>query len=441
MKRNWKNNIIRILTAPLLLTLAACGNRDDKTSANEKEQTYYTCPMHPQIIRDAPGKCPICGMDLVKKAGQGEDVKITEDLAKLIKSPNESIVASIKTIKGEYRKMPVVIEAQGVVTYDTRNIYTIPARFSGRLEKVFLKYSFQKVNKGQKVAEIYSPELLTAQRELLFLIENDPGNETLVQGAKEKLSLLGATQSQIAELITRKEVQNTFAIYSPYTGYIITNDQQIPVAPAASNQSTQASAMGNGMDGGMSATSSSTSMNSTSLNVAKGSIIREGNYVTSGETLFKVVNTSSLRVELSVPSSKTGAIHKGSEVQLDFGNGMIEVARVDFVQPFYNKGEEFLTIRVYTKAIEQLHVGHLVKALVKGGFIEALWLPKEAILDLGLEKIVFIKDGDVLKPTKVVVGTSSKSLVEIKQGLSASDEIAANAQFLVDSESFIKTQK
>lgn len=442
MKRNWRNNIvISMLMLGLFMAFAACNNKEQKASDGEQADTY-TCPMHPQIVRNEPGTCPICGMDLVKKASPGEEIKMTEDLAKLIKSPNEIVVASIKTIKGEYKKMPVTVEAQGVVTYDTRNIFTIPARFGGRLEKVYLKYPFQKVNKGQKVAEIYSPELLTAQRELLFLIENDPGNEALIQGAKEKLSLLGATPVQIADLIARKEVQNTFAIYSPYNGHIITSDQQTPVAPAASNPSTQPSAMGgDGMGGAMSTPSSGASMNAMPSNAAEGSIIREGNYVTSGQTLFKVVNTSALRIELNVSSSRAGAIRKGSKVELDFGNETMETAEVDFIQPFYNEGEEFVTIRVYTKAIESLHIGHLVKAVVKGDSTEALWIPKEALLDLGLDKIVFIKDRRVLKPKKVVVGTSAETLVEIKQGLSSSDEIAVNAQFLVDSESFIKTQK
>ena len=441
MKRNWKNNIVvSMLMLGLFLVFAACDNKGDRALDGEQADTY-TCPMHPTVVSDKPGTCPVCGMDLVRKARPGEEVEMTEDLARLIKSPNEIVVASIKTIKGKYKKMPVTIEAQGVVTYDTRNIYTIPARFGGRLEKVYLKYPFQKVNKGQKVAEIYSPELLTAQRELLFLIENDPGNEPLIQGAKEKLSLLGATQSQIAELITRKEVQSTFAIYSPYNGYIITNDQQAPVAPATATQSTQGGARGDGMGGGTSTPSSSASMNSAPANTAEGAIIREGSYVTSGQTLFKVVNTSALRIELNIPSSRAGVVRKGSTVELDFGNEAIETAEVDFIQPFYNEGEEFLTVRVYTKAIEALHIGHLVRAVINGDSTEALWVPKEAVLDLGIEKIVFIKDRGVLKPRKIVLGTSAQSLVEIMQGLSSSDEIAANAQFLVDSESFIKTQK
>lgn len=437
MKRNWRNNIALSVLLLLLVFVAAC----DKSGEHAEHADAYTCPMHPTVISDKPGVCPVCGMDLVRKARPGEAVEITEDLARLIKSPNETVVASIRTIKGEYKAMPVSMEAQGIVTYDTRNVYTIPSRIAGRLEQVFLKYPFQSVKKGQKVAEIYSPELLTAQRELLFLLENDSQNELLIKGAKQRLQLLGATESQINALIQRKEPQNTFAIYSPYDGYVIFETQSTPVAPAApaSASTAAAGAMNDGM--GSSSASSSMTTQATTATAAPGSLIREGSYVTSGQALFKVVNTAALRVELNVPSAMANAIRMGTEVLLDFGDGEVQSATVDFVQPFFNEGQEFLTVRVYTKRSDKLHIGHLVKAKLEGSTVEALWIPREALLDLGIDKIVFIKDKKVLKPKKVVVGTRTGNVVEVRQGLSSSDEIAANAQYLVDSESFIKTQK
>lgn len=435
MRKNWRNNIIMAGLFMLLLVVSACKNGDHAEHADT-----YICPMHPTVVSDRPSTCPVCGMDLVRKARPGEEVEITEDLSRLIKSPNETVVASIKTIKGEYKSMPLTIEAQGIVTYDTRNIYTIPSRIGGRLEKVLLKYPFQTVKKGQKVAEIYSPELLTAQRELLFLLENDSQNESLIRGARERLQLLGASESQINTLIQRNEPQNTVAIYSPYDGYVIAETQQTPIAPMAA-PSSSSSASG-GMSDGMGSPSASTSIpaQATSTNLTSD-LIREGSYVTSGQTLFKVVNTSALRVELNVPSTVANSITKGSEVKLDFGDGCEQLATVDFIQPFFNEGQEFLTVRVYTKRTDKLHIGHLVKAKVAGASVEALWIPKDALLDLGVDKIVFVKDKKVLKPKKVVVGARTNDVVEIKQGLSSSDEIAVNAQYLIDSESFIKTQK
>ncbi len=180
MRNNWRNRIILSLVFLCLLLMAAC----TKNQEHAEHADTYICPMHPTVVSDRPATCPVCGMDLVRKAKPGEEVKITEDLAKLIKSPNEAVVASIKTVKGQFKTMPVSVRAEGVITYDTRNLYTLPARIGGRLEKVFLKYAFQPVRKGQRVVEIYSPELLTAQREVLYLVENDADNTTLLELSK-----------------------------------------------------------------------------------------------------------------------------------------------------------------------------------------------------------------------------------------------------------------
>jgi Cu(I)/Ag(I) efflux system membrane fusion protein len=143
-------------------------------------------------------------------------------------------------VRGEYKSVPVVKELLGIVTYDTRSIYTIPTRIGGRLEKVFLKYNFQPVTKGMKIAEVYSPELISAQRELLFLILNDADNKALIEGAIRRLKFLGATEKQVADLMKDQQVHNTFSIYSPYDGYVTMNDQS-PTLPADATVTTKKS--------------------------------------------------------------------------------------------------------------------------------------------------------------------------------------------------------
>jgi len=433
MKRNWKNNLIQVTLVFIMTLVASCVSKEEHAAHSDT----YTCPMHPTVISDKPGACPVCGMDLVRKARPGEEIKITEDLAKLIKSPNEAVIASIKTIKGEFKAIPVSVEAQGVVTYDSRKIYTIPTRIGGRLEKVFLKYDFQPVRKGERIAEIYSPELVTAQRELIFLLENDPGNQELIQSAKERLRLLGASDSQINSLIQDKEPKITFAIYSPYDGYLIPEKQQAPVAPMTSQAAPSSSGrMSDGMGG--SSLSSTQTKGSAFTNTA-ATFLREGSYVSTGQTLFTVVNPSTLRIELNIASALMGSVNLGQKVMLDIGNQQSEIGTIDFVQPFFSQGQEFLTVRVYIQNTDHLLIGQLVKGTIESKSIEALWIPKDAILDLGAEDIVFIKEKNMFKPKRVVSGVRTENQIEIIQGLSSSDEIAINAQYLVDSESFIKT--
>lgn len=420
----------------VLTLLVGCTNSEKHAD----HQDTYTCPMHPTVVSNKPGTCPVCGMDLVRKAQSGEQVKVTEDLAKLLKSPNETVVSSIKTLKGDFKSLPVSVAVQGVVTYDTRNIYTIPARVGGRLEKVYIKYAFQPVQKWQKVAEIYSPELLAAQRELVYLMENDPQNTAIIESAKSKLYLLGATQKQVDELIKNKTAQATFAIYSQYDGYILLNDQATPTV-SKSNSAGSTAGMGGGMGG--STASSTTSVQTTPMNntTASTELIREGNYVSAGQTLFKVVNTSAMRVELDLPVRQASHVKLNDEIDLDLNESKSIKAKVDFVQPFFTDGEEFVKIRLYLKNNgSELRVGQLVQATIYLKSIEALWIPRAAIVDLGLDKVVFVKERGVFTPRNIKTGIRSDEWIEITQGLSSSDEIASNAQYMIDSESFIKSK-
>ena len=420
MRKKSRNNI---LTAFLLLAFVITSCNSDK---HADHADTYTCPMHPTVISDKPGVCPVCGMDLVRKAREGEEVKITEDLAKLIKSPNEVVASSIRTIKPTYKTMDGSIEALGVVTYDSRNVYTVPARIGGRLEKVFLKYPFQKVAKGQKIAEIYSPELITAQREFLYLLQNDPGNTDLINGSKNKLFLLGFSSAQIDELIRLKEPSVTFSIYSAHDGYVIKDDQKAPAASSAASMNKMAStgAVGSAEAG----------------SVNSGELIRAGSYVSRGQTIFKIVNTSSLFVELNLPVSEAGAVEANGEISLDMGDGVLEKKTIDLVEPFFERGEEFVKLRIYIKRTENIQIGRLVKATLTVHSNETLWVPKEAVVDLGLDQVVFVKDREVFKSKKVITGMRTGGWIEIKTGLASSDDLAGNAQYLVDSESFIKSK-
>lgn len=437
MKKNLKNNsakhtVMRTNMLPvhsivilLMVLVLAC-----KTKETARHDTY-TCPMHPTVVSDRPGTCPVCGMDLVRKAREGEEVKITEELAQRTKSPNEVVIAAIKTVRAEHKALPVSLTVQGIVTYDTRYTYNIPARIGGRLEKVYIKYAYQPVRKGQKIAEIYSPELLTAQRELLYMVQHDAANTSLIESAKNKLYLLGASQQQIDNLIKQQNLSNTFTIYSPYDGYVVSENNAPTTTPA-----TSAGAAG-GMGDAMGSAPVASNINSSAGN-SGSSLIREGAYISTGATLFKVVNTSALRIELDLPVQDTDLIKKGDAIELDLGNTGKQKATIDFVQPFFNQQENFLKVRVYLKNTV-LQVGQLVKATIFIEAGEAIWLPKEAVLDLGLQKVVFIKERGAFKPQQVTTGISADNLVMVK-GISSSDEIAANAQYLVDSESFIKTK-
>jgi membrane fusion protein, copper/silver efflux system len=424
-----KMNLWSIVNCQLFIVLILLFSCTAKDSSHEHSDTY-TCPMHPTVVSDKPGVCPVCAMDLVRKGRPGEEVKITEELARLIKSPNEVVLASVKTVKAEYKSMPVTLKVQGVVTYDTRNIFTIPARVGGRLEKVLLKYNYQPVRKGQRVAEIYSTELVNAQREFLYLIKNDAGNQQLIDAAKSKLLLLGASEKQIVELKDEQQVTYTFSIYSPYDGFVISENQQPPLVPS-NIIATNAAGMGMGASGNSRVASST-----TIASVPAMSFVREGNYVAAGQTLFRVINTNSSWIEFNVPLIQASQIEVGDTLNWDNQAG--KQLKIDFVEPFFTEGEDFIKLRSYYKGSD-VSVGQLVEATINALSEASLWIPQHALLDLGLDQIVFVKERGLLKPRKVNAGLRSGEWVQIIRGLASSDEVAINAQYLVDSENFIKT--
>jgi Cu(I)/Ag(I) efflux system membrane fusion protein len=391
------------------------------------EHETFTCPMHPTVISDKPGTCPVCGMDLVRKTRPGEDVAITGDLSMLTRSTNEVVRASVKTIKGEFKKFPVVVNAQGIVTYDTRNVQAIASRVAGRLEKLYVRYAYQSVTKGQKIASIYSPELAGAQRELLFLLKNDPENNVLITQSKNKLALLGMNDSQVKELVKNNNGTGTVAIYSTHDGYVLPEGSS---GQPDDNESAPNTAV---VDGAM-------ENSKASQNTSAGEFLREGSYVAAGQVLFAIAGTRSLRIEIDLSQARAGTISERDSIELDFGNGVKHNGIVDLVQPFFSEGQDFVKIRVYSPGSKDLHIGHLVNANISLAEKESLWVPREAVFDLGSRRIVFVKDKGEFRPKQVSTGEMVNNWIEIKKGLSSADNIAADAHFLVDSESAVKVK-
>jgi multidrug efflux pump subunit AcrA (membrane-fusion protein) len=363
----------------------------------------YTCPMHPSVIQDKPGTCPICGMDLVRKGQPGPEVKITAGLNYLLKPTNALVISSIKTVMPVQKAMEVTTKANGIITYDTRRVTSVPIRFAGRIEKLSIKYNFQPVQKGQKILEIYSPELVTVQRDLLYLQKSDKGNLVLIEGAKEKLRLLGIADSQISELISAGQEVYSFPVYSPVKGYVVEE---------------AASRSGNELR------------------------VREGMYVSAGQTIFRVINTEAVWAEFNVYQRDAAFVKVNDPVRLTLDNpSETREATVNFVQPFFKSGERFANVRVYlSNAGNKFKIGQLLTASFNKPATDSIWIPLSATLDLGAKEIAFYKRRGVFRPMEIVTARRSGGWIEVIRGLAPTDSLAYNAQFMVDSESFIKVR-
>ncbi|MBB1287332.1 efflux RND transporter periplasmic adaptor subunit [Flavisolibacter sp. BT320] len=442
MKKSFIVKIHLLLAA--FLMFAGCKGKNDSTGAAAQEgkaAQQYTCPMHPQIVQDKPGKCPICGMDLVPKTTSGTGSTLDTGLAHLLKPVNEQVVARTTTVVPESGMRIFSVDVQGRITYDTRRQTSIASRVSGRIEKLYIKYNYQPVRAGQLIMEIYSPDLAAAQRELIFLSRGGGDRSTMLPKARQRLQLLGMQPAQIDQVMRTGKVMYRVPVYSKSGGYILEKGGA-SVQPSSAQPTTSAPASGGGdgmagMGGG--AASSGGSDGGSPLTPAENSplLLREGQYIGAGQTIFTVYSNSSLVAEFAFNPALASQVKKGQKLVFRKPGDAetVYTGSIGLIQPTLRAGQSFTLARVYVTD-NRFQIGQLVSAnipVVGRGW----WVPASAVLQLGTRAVVFKKEGNVFVPKTVNTGMRNEGLVQIMEGVSGW-EIAKKAAYLVDSESFIR---
>ncbi len=351
---------------------------------------------------------------------EGENNK-THDLAlhTLMKPTNGYAISTIPATTIIQREEPIEINAVGYTAYNTNEVGAISARINGRIEKLYVKFRYQLIKKGQKIMDIYSPELLTAQQNHLFLLKNDATNYSLINASKEKLLLLGFSRGQLQQLIKAQKPLLTVSVYSNYSGHIH-------------------EALNKGMNKDIPAT---TSMNESISLTTEELSLKEGMYLQKGQTVFKVYNTNKIWALLNIYSSDRSFIKTGNKVSIvpEARPEKKLLSLIYFIEPFFRPGSKTLTARVnIDNSVLRLPIGSQIRATIFSSPVNAAWLPKEAIVSLGFDKVVFVKSGSGYKAQKVTTGVANKNLIQVTGGIAPADSVAINAQFLMDSESFIK---
>lgn len=413
-----------ILFVLFVVIAAACSNNGQDHSGHQQTaaKELYTCPMHPDIIRDEPGKCPVCGMNLVPKETGGAKVADIE-LESLLRPANEFVISSIPVTTMRKGAETVEIQALGRVEYDTRMTGTISSRVSGRIERMYVRYQYQPVQKGQKVLEVYSPELLTAQQNLIFLLQNDAENTSLIQAARQRLSLMGMSTAQIGTIVRNQKPDYSVAVFSNYSGHLHN-------AGGGNMQAASSTGMGG-------TPAANYNLSTTPLN------LKEGMYVQQGQNLFSVFNPARVWASLNIYTEGHSLIKEGQLVKIvpETAPAQPFQGKVNFIEPFYRQETKTLTVRVYfDNTKRQLPVGSQVSATVIAHTPEVYWLPKESVTTLGMDRVVFQKVQDGFRARRITTGISVGGRLQVVSGLRLQDSVAANAQYLIDSESFIKAK-
>ncbi len=413
MKRNYINKFLGYTT--LLLVAAACKQpkkeKAPEATAHQQHGTQVSSSMQHGGVIDS-------------------------NIAHLVRPVNEQVVSTIPVLVPAKTKRLFTVSVQGVVTYDTRQTTSLASRVGGRIEKLYITYNYQPVQKGQLIMKIYSPELMAAQRELILLTRTN-AEDGLLQSAKQRLYLLGLNEAIVKEIIQTGNPMYSIPVYANATGYIL--EKQAGAAVTAPASQPQAASAGGGdqmnaMGGGAPAASAGT----TAAPVNTALTLREGQYVTAGQLIFTIYNNQALVAEFAFNPSLAATVSMGKQLLYyrSSDHKTTYLGNVGLIRPVFSTGQNFTLARVYQVA-KELKVGQQLTAEMAISSGTHYWLPQEAVLDLGNHKtILFRKEGKLFTPVPVKTGIKADGYIEILDEIGRW-QVASNAYYLVDSEGFI----
>ena len=352
----------------------------------------------------------------------------------LSQSPAHTVLSRQTVIRFGQTTSQDTIALNGIIIPDERRTNKIAARFGGRVEKLYVRLPYEYVKKGEKLLDLYSPELTTAVNEYLFLLARDSAS-SLAKHSREKLRLYGMTDAQMKSFEREGKAPYTITLYSPYEGYLVSAGDPVSQRPGRNERPGGTMSMGQTGEG-----------NEPAMNTFP--VIREGSYVTTGQTLFSINNAEEVFALLSIAPGMQTVVKPGMQISV---TSELEPARalngtVVLVEPGLGDGQRFLGVRVLLdNAGGLLKFNLLVKATLPLSTENLSLLPASAVLDLGKRQIVWVKSGELdrvpfFTPRVVLARQSSARFTEILSGLEPGEEVARDAGLLVDREGIIQTE-
>jgi Cu(I)/Ag(I) efflux system membrane fusion protein/cobalt-zinc-cadmium efflux system membrane fusion protein len=373
-------------SAYLIIPQGKSALASDETSSKQ----LYTCGMHPEIVTDEPGYCPICGMKLTpKKDGTAPEGSIIID-------PTTTQNMGLKTVPVTRGTVTRNVTAFGRADYAEPLIHTINLKISGWIEKLYVDYQGDMVFKDQPLLEIYSPDLVAAQKEFLIAFNAGKNNSEnmadFLKAARQRLANWDISDDQIQNLIEQGDIARNMTIRSPVTGIVFAKH------------------------------------------------VAEGEHLKPGSNLYEIADLSTIWVRAYVYEQELPFVKKGQEAIVTFPNipGEKYNARIDYVSPFLNEKRQ-LEIRLDLDNPEyvlrpDMYAEVNIRSEADG---EKLIIPRSAVINSGMKQVVFVASGDgAYSPRVITTGiVGDNDMVEVRSGLNPNDRVVVSGQFLLDSES------
>ncbi len=374
-------------------SLAAAADDTPLEHAAKHMDVRYVCPMHPQIVRDEPGSCPICGMTLVEKKakaeiGQHPEVTLSSAVVQNM---------GVRTTRVERGTLWRHVRTVGRVEYDETHLAHVHSRADGWIEKLELRAEGEPVQKGQVLAQLYAPDILSAQVDFLIAMDQQGQGARRVtpDKARNLLRLLDVPEDVIREIARTRETRNTVPVLAPENGIV-----------------TRMTA-------------------------------RDGMYVTPGSEMFTIADLTKVWVMVDVFEHQLAWIAPGMEAEISVPAHPERTwtGKVDYLYPDLDPKTRTLRVRlVFDNPDLLLKPNMFAEVVIYGGpKKDVVKIPREALIETGERATVVQALGDGrFQPVDVVTGMDAGDEVEVLSGLEPGEEIVVSGQFLIDSESSLQ---
>ena len=384
-----------------------------------KAKVIYRCPMHPGYTSEKPGDCPICGMKLVpvRKEQQvahapaagtvAEAGPMVAGQAAVQLSPEKQQLIGVRTGVVERAPLTKVIRTVGQITADETRISRVYTKVEGWVDKLYVNFTGDQVRKGQPLLSIYSPELVATQEEYLLALraqkrlqespfeEVAEGGRSLLAASRRRLELWDVPESEIRRIEKAGQPIKTITLYAPTSGFVMEKS------------------------------------------------VLEGQKVDSATPLMMVADLGSVWMQAEFYEADVPLVHVGERAKVTVNSypGKSWSGTIDYVYPAVDPQTRTLRgrLRIANPGMV-LRPGMYANVMIENRLGYQVTVPREAVLNSGERKIVFLDRGNgYFEPREVVTGQATDDRIEIKSGLEAGERIVTSGNFLIDSESRLKS--